>query len=318
MDLHNLFLKQKIMHKVLISLLPIMAFSIFLFGWRMLMLLVVVLVAGILTEYGAMRLVSGKAARVSEALLVSCVLFTLTLPPATPWWVAVIGICFGIFFGKGVFGGFGRNIFNPALVARCFVYISFPAHLTLGWVSPHTALPGGFAHWGADAVASATPMILQRADGQATDLLNLFFGFISGSAGETSALLILLAAVYLAVTRTASWKIMLSCILTFSLLSLVLYLTGVAASDPLTALFSGGFLFAAVFMATDPITAPADQTAKILYGILIASSAVLIRIFSLFTEGVMFAILFANIFSPMLDRQIKSLKSIKAGREAAA
>lgn len=311
MDLQKYFLQQKIMRRVLLSLSPILAFSIFLFGWRMLMLLAVVVVAGLLTEYGASRLINGDKAKVSEALLVSCLLYTLTLPPATPWWVAVIGICFGIFFGKGVFGGFGRNIFNPALVARCFVYISFPAHLTVGWVSPFTYLPGGFARWAADTAASATPMVLLRDMGQPTDLIMLMTGLISGSAGETSAILIVLAAIYLIATRTASWKIILSCVLTFLLLSLALYLSGMTNADPLVSLMSGGFLFAAVFMATDPVTAPADDLAKIVYGALIAIAALLIRIFSLFTEGVMFAILFANTFVPLLDRQVKALKAGK-------
>ena len=121
MDLGSHVLKQKIMRRMLIALTPLVLFSVFLFGWRMLVLLFVVCLAGILSEYAAMRLINGKAAKISEAVLVSCFLFTLTLPPSTPLWIAAIGIAFGIFFGKGVFGGFGRNIFNPALVGRCFV-----------------------------------------------------------------------------------------------------------------------------------------------------------------------------------------------------
>ena len=311
MDLNHLFLKQKIMHRVLISLAPITLFSIFLFGWRVLALMAVVTVTGVLFEYLAMRLINGSSAKVSEAVLVTCVLYTLTLPPATPWWVAVIGIAFGVFFGKGVFGGFGRNIFNPALVARCFVYVSFPAYLTAGWIEPLTRLPGGFARFSTDIVSSATPMVQIKAGEAASSLLDLFLGLISGSNGETSALLILAAAVYLIATKTASWKIMLSCALTFAVLSAAFHYTGLYAADPLYSLLSGGFLFATVFMATDPISAPADDRAKIAYGALIALAAILIRIFSLFTEGIMFAILFANIFSPLLDRQFKALKARK-------
>lgn len=311
MDLKNLFLKQKIMRRVLISLAPITLFSIFLFGWRMLVLMAVVTIFGLLAEYLAMRLVNGKTAKISEAVLVSCVLFTLTLPPATPWWVAAIGIAFGVFFGKGVFGGFGRNIFNPALVARCFVYVSFPTYLTAGWIEPLTRLPGGFARYAADVASAATPMIQIKAGETGPGLLNLFLGLISGSSGETSSLLILVAAVYLIATKTASWKIMLSCAGTFAVLSAIFHYSGLYAADPLYSILSGGFLFATVFMATDPVSAPTDDWAKIAYGALIALAAILIRTFSLFTEGIMFAILFANIFSPLLDRQLKALKARK-------
>jgi len=311
MELNNLFLKQKIMRRVLISLAPITLFSIFLFGWRMLVLVAVVTSIGLLAEYLAMRLINGKAAKISEAVLVTCVLYTLTLPPATPWWVAAIGIAFGVFFGKGVFGGFGRNIFNPALVARCFVYVSFPAYLTVGWIEPLTRLPGGFARYSADVVSAATPMIQIKTGEAGPGLLNLFFGLISGSSGETSSLLILLAAVYLIVTKTASWKIMLSCAGTFAVLSTIFHYSGLYAANPLYSLLSGGFLFATVFMTTDPISAPTDGWAKIAYGALIALAAILIRTFSLFTEGIMFAILFANIFSPLLDRQLKAFTARK-------
>lgn len=311
MDLKNLFLKQKIMRRVLVGLVPITLFSIFLYGWRMLVLMAVVTATGLFVEYLAMRLINGQSAKISEAVLVTCVLYTLTLPPATPWWVAVIGIAFGIFFGKGVFGGFGRNIFNPALVARCFVYVSFPGYLTVGWLEPLTRLPGGFARFSTDAVSLATPMVQVKAGEAGPSLLDLFVGLTSGSSGETSALLILAAAIYLIATKTASWKIMLSCTASFAVLSAVFHYSGLYAADPLYSLLSGGFMFAAVFMATDPISAPADDWAKIAYGILIAAAAILIRTYSLFTEGIMFAILIANVFSPLLDRQFKALRARK-------
>jgi Na+-transporting NADH:ubiquinone oxidoreductase subunit B len=316
MDLGKHVLKQKIMRRVLISLIPLVLFSVFLFGWRMLALLFIVCLVGILSEYAAMRLINGPEAKVSEAVLVSCFLFTLTLPPSTPWWIAAVGIAFGVFFGKGVFGGFGRNIFNPALVGRCFIYVSFPVYLTASWSAPFLTLPGGFASFGGiDVVAAATPMALLKDTGAITGYWQLFLGTISGSAGETSALLILAAAVYLLVTKTASWRIMLSCALTFIVVSTLLYWLDISQADPLFALLSGGFLFGAVFMATDPVSAPGDKLAQVLYGVLIAAATLLIRTYSLFTEGVMFAILLANTFAPLLDRQIKALK---AGKKVAA
>lgn len=310
-QIRKLFMKQAMMRKVLISLLPILLFSVYLFGWRVLTLLAVVQIAGLLSEYGIMRLINGRSARISEAVLVTGMLFTLTLPPAVPYWAAVVGIVFGVVFGKGVFGGFGRNIFNPALVGRCFIYVSFPAFMTMGWRAPFSGLPGGFAHWQQDVVASATPIVQMRSADAGVGYGSLFFGQIAGSLGETSALLILLAAFYLILTKTASWKLMVSTLVSAGVLSTVLYLTGSITADPLQSLLSGGLLFAAVFMVTDPISAPAQDRAKIIYGILVGLVAVVIRTFSLFAEGIMFAILIVNTFVPLIERQLKSWQNRK-------
>lgn len=309
----DLFLKQKMMTRVLISLLPLLLFSIYLFGLRVLVLLAVVTVTGLLCEYGVMRLINGNKTKVSEALLVTCLLFTLSLPPATPYWVAIIGIAFGVVFGKCVFGGFGRNIFNPALVGRCLIYVSFPAHMTIAWSEPFRTFPGGLARFsgGADVITTATPMLQLNNDGLITGYLDLFLGRIAGSLGETSALLIIVAAIYLIATKTASWKIIVSTAVSFIVLNTILYFSGVIQPDPLFSLLSGGFLFAAVFMATDPISSPKQEPAKIIYGILIGLIAVVIRSFSFFTEGIMFAILIVNAFVPLIDRHVKSYKNRK-------
>lgn len=319
--LKDSFLKQKMMTRVLFSLLPILLLSIYFFGLRTLVLLSVVTITGILSEYGIMRLIDGDKAKVSEALLVTCLLFTLTLPPSVPYWVAAVGIAFGVVFGKCAFGGFGKNIFNPALVGRCLIYVSFPAHMTVAWAEPYSGFPGGLIRWsaGVDAMASATPMIMFNKEGIMTDYLNLFFGNIAGSLGETSALLIIAAAVYLIMTKTASWKIIVSCAASFAILGSILYLTGVIETDPLFSILSGGFLFAAVFMATDPISAPKQETSKYIYGALIGIVAIIIRSFSLFTEGIMFAILIVNAFVPLIDRNIKIIKDRKkAGKKVTA
>jgi len=315
--LKDFFQKQKMMTRVLLSLLPVLLLSVYFFGLRTLVLLSVVTVTGILCEYGIMRLINGDKAKVSEALLVTCLLFTLTLPPSVPFWVAAVGIAFGVVFGKCVFGGFGKNIFNPALVGRCLIYVSFPAHMTIAWAKPYTGLLGGFVKWssGVDAVTSATPMILFNKEGIVTDYLKLFLGNVAGSLGETSALIILIAAVYLIVTKTASWKIIVSCLASFTILGSILYLTGVIATDPLFSILSGGFLFAAVFMATDPVSAPKQNTSKYIYGILIGLIAMIIRAFALFTEGIMFAILIVNAFVPLIDRNIRILKDRRNARK---
>lgn len=311
--LKDYFLKQKMMTRVLISLLPILLLSIYLFGLRTLVLLAVVTITGILCEYGIMRLINGSKAKVSEAVLVTCLLFTLSLPPSVPYWVAMVGIAFGVVFGKCVFGGFGKNIFNPALVGRCLIYVSFPAHMTVAWSRPFTDFPGGLIRWsgGADALTSATPMLTFNKEGIITDYFQLFLGNIAGSLGETSALLIIIAAIYLIATKTASWKIIVSTIGSFAVLSSILYFTGAIQTDPLFSVLSGGFLFAAVFMATDPISAPKQEASKIIYGVLIGVTALIIRSFSLFTEGIMFAVLIVNAFVPLIERNVKAYKNRK-------
>ncbi|HPJ21813.1 MAG TPA: RnfABCDGE type electron transport complex subunit D [Clostridia bacterium] len=313
MDLKSKFMKQAMMRKMLYSLVPVILYSIYLFGLRLLVLIAVTLVFGVLSEYLIMRNINKDKAKVSEAVLVSCVLFALTLPPSVPFWVAAVGIVFGIVFGKGVFGGFGRNIFNPAIVARCFVYISFPAFMTVTWTKPFTGFPGGFIRWfnSVDASTSATPLIQFNKTGEITDYLDLLLGRISGSLGETAAILIILCGIYLIVTKTASWKSMAACLLGFGIFNSILYFTGVTAADPLFSILSGGFIFGTVFMITDPVSAPKTDTARIIYGAGVGIITAVIRIFGLFAEGMMFAILVGNMFVPLLEKVLGDMKARK-------
>lgn len=306
MQLGLLLARQNIMRRVLLSLLPIYIFCIYAFGWRLLVVLAFVTICGVGTEYVILRFMQGSVPiRMPEAILVSCALYTLVLPPAVPLWTACLGIIFGVLFGKGIFGGFGKNVFNPALLGRCFVFITFPAVMTVNWSEPFRGFPGGLLRYsgGADVLTSATPLV--QVGGEQLSLLRLFFGPIPGSAGEISAFLILLAAVYLVLTKTASLEIMLASAGAFLGLSTLYYLTGAAAASPLMSIFSGGALFAFVFMATDPITAPTNRTAKILYGLLIGALTITIRTFANFREGAMFAVLLGNSFAPLLDLQVK-------------
>lgn len=313
MDLKIKFMKQAMMRKVLYSLVPVVIYSIYLFGLRLLVLLAVTIACGVLAEYLIMRNINKDKAKVSEAVLVSSVLFALTLPPTVPFWVAGVGIIFGIVFGKGVFGGFGRNIFNPAIVARCFVYISFPAFMTVTWTKPFTGFPGGFVRWlnSVDAATNATPLILFNKTGETTGYLDLLLGRISGSLGETAALLIILSGIYLIATKTASWKSMVSCIVGFTAFNAILYFTGVTSADPLFSLLAGGFMFGTIYMITDPVSSPKTDAARIIYGVTIGIVTAVIRIFGLFAEGMMFAILVANMFVPLLERSLKSMKARK-------
>lgn len=297
--------KQQAMRNVLIALAPLHLASIYLFGWRYLAVLAVVLAVGVLAEWLMAR---RYKLQVSESLYVSCALFALSLPPTTPLWIAALGIAFGIVFGKMVFGGFGRNIFNPAITARAFVYISFGVPLTARFVMPQTALSyvGGVTTWltKADAISAATPLVTQNES-----LLKLFLGNISGSFGETSALLIILGGLYLIYKKSANWKIVLSSLLSFLVLQTIFWSGGLTV-NPLYALLSGSFLLGAFFMITDPVSASqSTDLGRYIYGSLFGIFVVLIRTFSNWTEGVTFAILLANMFAPLIDYYIKDLRA---------
>lgn len=322
MNIRGLFTKQKMMRMVLVSLIPVALFSVFLFGWRHMVMGLVVALAACAAEYLIMRTIQKEKTKISEAALVSAALFTLTLPPQLPMWMAVVGIVFGIIFGKAAFGGFAKNIFNPALVGRCFIYIAFPTQMTLQWAQPYLSLPGGFVHWGAqkaaDAVSQATPLLGLRQQGMPASLWDMFFGFTSGSLGETSALIILLAGVYLVYKKVASWQIMVSTVASALILSAALYWTGVSKVPPLFAILAGGLMFGAVFMATDPVSAPKVKPVQWVYGILIGLITVIIRVFGLFTEGMMFATLIANALTPLMELKYKHWMDRKKAAAPAA
>jgi Na+-transporting NADH:ubiquinone oxidoreductase subunit B len=294
------------MRKVLYSLIPIFLFSIYLYGWRSLAIAAVVFPAGILTEYLFMK---QRKKNVSEAVLVSCALYTLSMPPMVPLWMAVIGIVFGVLFGKCIYGGFGKNVFNPAITGRLFIYITFPTVMTSGWMTP-----GAFGTMAADAVTGATPLEMIRV-GNYPPLMNLLTGIRMGSLGESAIILILAAAVYLLVTKTASWRSMSATIISFLILQSVLFYSGIIQAPPLESLLSGSVLFVAVFMVTDPISSAKKPMGLILYGIIIGVSLALIRDFSLFPEGTSFAILMGNTFAPLLDEMVikfSGKKKVKA------
>lgn len=311
------FIKQNMMRTVIISLIPITISSIYFFGWRTLVLLFWVTLFGVGTEW-IYEKIQGK--KISEAIFVTCILYILTLPPSTPIWIAVVGIVFGVFFGKEVFGGFGRNLFNPALVARAFVYITFPEPLTIKWSEVATAFPGGFATYiteSIDAVSQATPMLIFRETGEMVALSRLLLGNVPGSLGETSAILIILAGIYLLYKKVAAWQTMAGVLVGFTGLSGLLYLLGnPQIPNPIFGILSGGFLFGMVFMATDPISSPRTKEGKFIYGILIGLVTVIIRGYALFAGGMMFAILIGNTFAPIIDEGVNYIKKIrKEGRK---
>ena len=307
------FMKQVMMRRVIYALIPIILASVYYFGWRVIPLIISTSFFAVMAEWMFKRS-TGKP--VSEAAFVTSILFVLTLPPKTPYWVAAVGIVFGIVFGKEVFGGFGRNVFNPALVGRAFVYVSFPKFLTIEWSAPiRDSVLGGFTRYigpTIDTVSTATPMLTFRSSGEMMDYGQLLFGNVAGSLGETSAVLIILAGAYLLYTKTAHKESTFGVLIGFILMTLTFNALGIIqVPNPIFGLLSGGVLFAAVFMATDPISAPKTKEARWAYGLLIGIVTVIIRGFALFAGGVMFAILIGNSFAPLLDEIVKALKARK-------
>ncbi|MDX9800492.1 MAG: RnfABCDGE type electron transport complex subunit D [Spirochaetia bacterium] len=297
------------MRKVLYSLSPVFIFAVFIYGIRFLAVSVLVFAAGILTEYLFMKK-SGK--KTSEAVLVTCMIYTLSLPPAVPFWIAAVGIVFGVLFGKCVYGGFGRNIFNPAITGRLFIYIAFPGKMTALWLAPSI-----FGIKAIDGMTSATPLEMMR-EGVLPDLWHLLTGLRAGSAGEGAAVLIILAAFYLIYTKTANWRTMASTLISFSLLTGVLFAAGVLKAFPLIeGLLSGSILFVAVFMTTDPVSAPKKPLSLWIYGAIIGFTAAIVRTFSLFPEGTSFALLFGNTFAALLDELVAKKKAKPSAATAA-
>lgn len=311
------FTKQKMMRTVIVSLIPIMATATYFFGLRVLLLFLVVHAFGIGTEYIFEK---KNKKKISEAIFVTCILYTMTLPPSTPFWIAAVGIVFGVFFGKMVFGGFGKNIFNPALVGRAFIYVSFPEPLTIHWTNVYTGFPGGFGAYlngTVEMVSRATPMLAFRDSGAMEPMFNLLLGNISGSIGETSAILVVLAGAYLIYKKVASWETMAGCITGFLVLSTILFMAGVQqVPNPMFGLLAGGILFGTVFMATDPVSSPKTKEGRWIYGVLIGIVTVIIRGFALFAGGVMFAILIGNTFAPIIDEAVNAYKKSKKEKAA--
>jgi Na+-transporting NADH:ubiquinone oxidoreductase subunit B len=307
---------QKPNNGVVLSLIPVTIFSIYAFGWRSLLLLVVVNAAAFTAEYLFLRFYYKEP--VSSAVFVTAFLFTLTIPPTLPLWMAVVGVVFGIVIGKMAFGGFGRNVFNPALTGRAFIYVSFGGPMTAAWVENFSGFPGGFGAFAADTATSATPLI-KAAQGVDVSRLSMFLGTISGSLGETSALLILLGGLYIVFKRYANWRIVVSGFIGMLVLQSVLWAAGVSnAIDPLAAVVGGGWMFAIFYMATDPVSAAGTNTGRWIYGSFIGAVTVLIRTFSIWSGGVMFAILLGNMFGPIIDNYVREAREKKRAAAKAA
>ena len=241
---------------------------------------------------------------VNEGFLVTGFLFPLILPATIPLWQVALGISFGVVLGKEVFGGTGYNIFNPALLSRALLFFGYPAEIS------------GDKVWiAADGISGATLLAKAQEGGMdsmmnGTEWTNAFLGFIPGSMGETSTLAILIGAFILLVTRVASWRIMLSVVLGTVVASVILNTVGSETNQMFAIPFYwhfviGGMAFATVFMATDPVTAPASKKGQLIYGFLIGILLIVVRVLNpAYPEGLLVAILLMNIFSPLIDHYV--------------
>lgn len=325
--MESIFQKQDIMRRVVYSMIPLFLFATVLYGWRVLVQVAVVFAAGIVTEYLFTR---RRGKKVSEAVLVTCAIYALALPPALPLWITIVGIVFAVALAKEAYGGFGRNVFNVAIAGRLFIYISFPVPYNASWMAPATLGPSGLTGLfgtsgtvGVDTITAATPLA-GIAGGDIPGLMELFLGFRAGSMGESSIVLILLAMIYLLVTRTANWRMILFTVLGALTAAVAFFFSGlIPGIDPASYrglqafipiavyMMSGSILYVAVFMSTDPITAPNNPLAQYVYGVIIGVVSILIRVFGGFPEGTSFGLFVANAFSPLLDEILPKKKKKK-------
>jgi Na+-transporting NADH:ubiquinone oxidoreductase subunit B len=327
------FLKQKVMRTVVYTLLPATVAAIFFFGWRSLAMVALSVISCVITEWLFVRGANGK---VSEAVFVTAFLYALSLPPTLPLYMVVIGAVFAITFGKMAFGGFGNNVFNPAMVGRAFVYITFPIQMTNRWIpaANFSDFPAGFAAWQfhatpdyLSAITEATPQIAYK-DGAANlpSYWQLLFGNINGqferlgettligagSMGEISAILLLIGGLYLVYKKAANWRLVVSFFVTYLVFDGILHLIVPAkVPNPLFGLLAGSTMMGGFFIVTDPVSAPKQDFTRYVYGAMIAIFTIIIKSFALFSGGLTFGVLLGNMFGPLIDFYVKNYKDKK-------
>lgn len=283
------------------------------FGYGLLKLLPMILVSYIVGLGIECIFAQVRKHEVSEGYFVTGMLIPLICPPDVPLWQLALAVAFAVIIGKEVFGGTGYNFLNPALVARAFLFFSYPIQMSgdTVWIAAQ-----------GDAISGATPLgeMIAGAAQPSASVLDMIIGFMPGSVGETSVIAILIGALILLVTGVASWRIMLSIFVGGAAMGLIFNAVGANAymSMPFYYHFlMGGFMFGAVFMATDPVTAAHTNTGKYIYGFLIGVMAVLIRVVNpAYPEGMMLAILLLNVFAPLIDYYVVDANIRKRAKRA--
>ena len=301
----------KNMRNVIIALVPAYLCSIVFFGVGALVVSAVSIISCVLFEYLIQVYVLKKPNSVGDlSAVLTGLLLAMNLPSNLPWWMVVIGAFIAIGVGKMCFGGLGCNPFNPALVGRVFLLLSFPAAMTT-WPLPKL-LPATYtdAETGATVLSLIKEGALADAASGATVKLptytDMLLGNMGGSMGEISAIALLLGFIFLLATRTITWHIPVSILATVAIFGGILYIADPSAyMDPLAQLLSGGMLLGAIFMATDYVTSPMTKRGQIIYGIGIGIICVVIRCFGSYPEGMSFAILIMNAVTPLINYYVK-------------
>ncbi|MBU4343384.1 MAG: RnfABCDGE type electron transport complex subunit D [Candidatus Omnitrophica bacterium] len=286
---------RKIMYLVILSLLPAGIAGIYIFGLCSLKVMLISIISCVISEAVFLKLRNRdpKAILDGSAILTG-LLLAYNMPPEIPFWIPIVGGVVSIVLGKQIFGGLGHNIFNPALVGRVFLQISWPVYMTT-WKNPK---------WAIDAVSSATPLAKEGARG--FSYLDLFLGNHGGSIGEVCILALIIGALFLIFTKIISFHIPASFIGTVMVLAWIFGGEGFFRGDFIFHLLTGGLVLGAFFMATDYVTCPLTRKGKIIFGIGCGVLTVLIRLRGSYPEGVSYAILFMNAVVPLIDRYTKT------------
>lgn len=300
---------QKIMYRVVLALLPALAWSVFVFGLDALRVTVIAVLACLAFEYLIQKyLLKVKPAINDGSALVTGILLAFNVPSNIPWWIIIIGALAAIGIGKLSFGGLGHNIFNPALVGRVFMLISFPVQMTSWPVNNQS---------GIDAVTSATPLsIIKEGISNGTPIseisqnlpstLELFWGGIGGSLGEISAALLILGGLYMLYKKVITWHIPISIIGTVAIIAGIFWMVNPEIYiNPLYHILTGGLMLGAIYMATDMVSSPMTPKGQIIYGIGIGIITISIRLFGAYPEGISFAILIMNAVTPLINYYVK-------------
>lgn len=297
---------RNIMTDVAIALIPASLFSIFNFGIRALLIILISVLTCVITEYLYLKFTKKEISKSDYSEVVTGLLLALNLSVNVPLWIPVLGGVFAIWIVKMLYGGIGQNFMNPALAARAFLLISFPARMTNYVVE---AVSGNsniltkvyYGNLAIDSVSSATPLVALKA-GESVNLFNMFSGYINGTIGETSAIAILLGASYLLYRRIISLRIPLSYIISFGLFILLFGEKTMDFNYMMAHILGGGLLLGAFFMATDYSTSPATPVGKIIFGIILGILTGVFRVFGSYPEGVSYAIIIANMLVPIIEK----------------
>ena len=307
--LHTKTSTKSLMRDVVIALIPAVVVSVLFYGWSELLVLGVSVASCVLLEYLITKYLLKKPCTVGDwSAVITGVLLALNLPATTPWWVVLIGAVVAIGVAKMTFGGLGQNLFNPAIVGRVFLLISFPTYMT-DWTKPQGFITNSIV----DAYSGATPLGIAKGFGpeatEAMDYLNMLFLNIGGSAGELSAIALLIGFAYLLIRRVIRPYITLSIIATVAVFSGIFWAVNPAEyTDPLFNILTGGLLLGSIFMATDYVTSPMSNWGGVVFGVGIGVITMLIRYFGAYPEGVSFAILIMNSVVPLLNKWFHTKK----------